>query len=271
MAISSGDDLKHAAIFSGPQHPQVPNAPRVALAMRTTDRRRCVMPATENYVRATVAALVQQGVTDWHLQLSKRADAEWVGHELGDLCARLRVRVPEHDLSPNATALAALGAVDLDTADWVLLLEDDLAFCRDFVPSVRRWLGHHAMTTRNVYRFFGFHAPVSKHAPAFEHSLDNLCGSQTIALRCEDARDFVAWGVANLATWREPAQADPGMAFDKFVAAWALGRWSGRPGMLSWPFFVDHVGVESSLHKVTGLAMNHQAFAGSHWAYEPGL
>lgn len=242
--------------------------PRLALIMRSSDRRRAERPVRDNYVRRTVAKLVGQGVSDLLIHVSKVTDGSWIATELGpDLLDKVRVVVPDHNLSPNATALAGLAAVDLEAVEWVVLLEDDLDFCRDFVPSVQRWLMKYGRADRNVFRFFGFFAPPNKSVRAFDHPLSKLRASQAIALRREDAKDFLAWGRENLPTWRGrgPLAAKPGIAFDKFVAAWAQSRWPGRPGVLSWPFFVDHIGAQSSLHVIGG--MNHAGFAGRHWSF----
>lgn len=242
--------------------------PTVALAMRTTDRRRADTRSRKNYVKGTVGALAAQGVTGLFLQGSRTTDGPWLRDELGALVSSVELLPTEVDRRPNATGVAALEAALARTdADWVLLLEDDLAFCRDFVPSVRRWLAKHARADRNVFRFWGFERPGHNRTHAFEHTLEKLRASQAIALRRADATDFVAWAATHGLTWRRPGKADPTVAFDKFVAAWALGRWPRRPGVSSWPHFVDHVGDQSSIHKIGGL--NHAGFAGSRWSYPP--
>jgi hypothetical protein len=249
--------------------PEIEALPRVVLTMRTTDRRTGRTPSKDNYLKRTIAQMVDQGIASGlHLAVSKIADNDWVARELGPSLSGIDLIPATRDRSANETALDALAAVDLDRCDWVVMLEDDLAFCKAFVPSVQRWLQRHTRPDRNVYRFFGFHAPARRRVEAFEHPLDKLRASQAIALRSEDARDFLEWARAHLATWRGvgPARhADPGVAFDKLVAAWSLARWPKRPGVLSWPFFVDHVGTESSLHRIG--ATNHEGFAGRTWSY----
>ena len=51
------------------------------------------------------------------------------------------------------------------------------------------------------------------------------------------------------------------------MAAWALHRWPGVPGVLSHPFFVKHVGLVSSIHPAA--AHMDQLFAGERWAFQP--
>jgi hypothetical protein len=252
--------------------PPEPVLPRVTLLMETTDRRRSLRRAQTNYVKGTVTQLVQQGVTGLRLQLSKVHDTAWIQQELGpDLLAKVQIQPTAVDLSRNATAIAALASVDLESTDWVLLLEDDLRFCKDFVPSVQRWLQAYGRPDRHLFRFWGFHgfrAPTKRMVSAFDHPIDaKMSAAQAIAWRSVDARDFVQWAHVHLPSWRGygPGKPNPGIAFDKFVAAWAIARWPGVPGVLSWPFFVDHIGAQSSIHTYGG--MNHAGFAGTSWSF----
>lgn len=252
--------LPEAVAGEPEQEPSAAPAPlRVAIVMRTTERPK------ENYLKRTIAALVDQGVSGVRVQCSKVTDAAWVQHELGPLADSIVLMPADRDLSPNATGLAALASVDFDACDWVLLLEDDLQFCKRFVPSVQRWLSTHARADRNVFRFWGFHRPPNQRVHAFDHPLPQMAASQAVALRRDDARDFLAWATANLTTWRLPGKADPGVAFDKLIAAWSLARWPNRPGVLSWPFFVDHIGRHSSIHDRGGMG---PGFAGRQWTFE---
>jgi hypothetical protein len=92
-------------------------------------------------------------------------------------------------------------------------------------------------------------------------------------LRAEDARDFLAWGTAHLDTWRAEAPwgasaADPRIAFDKLLAVWALTRWPNEPCLMSHPYFVKHIGLESSIH---GRGQRNDAlFGGYQYRYDIG-
>ena len=237
--------------------------PTVALTMRTANRGR------DNYLGATVKRLLGQGLDPKALWVcATDPNVRWIERELP---ASITPIVPSSRLTGNANGLAQVRAVVNEPYDWVLMLEDDLVFCADFVGSVRRWLKAHARTDRHVYQFFGFARPPKPNIHAYDVPLKQLRASQAIALRMTDARDFLAWGDANLKTWRSHTPwgstgGDPNVGFDKFVAAWALTRWPNTPGMMSHPHFVKHIGIKSSLH-ARGV-VNDAYFAGERWRYE---
>lgn len=235
---------------------------RVAITMRTANR-----APHPNYVGGTIRRLVEQGVDPASIHLCVTApDTAWLDRELGDLAVTRHV--PAATLSPNQNGLEQIRVLDPLAYDWVLLLEDDLAFCADFVGSVERWLRAAARPTRNVYRLFSFRVrpPSSRKVAAYDWPLKNMCGTQAVLLRMADAQDFLVWADANLETWGG-FRGNAKIAFDKLMAAWALHQWPDRPGVLSHPFFVKHVGLVSSIHP----AASHmdQLFAGPRWAFRP--
>lgn len=239
--------------------------PRLALTIRTADR----TPAP-NYVGATVRELVAQGVDPAGLHVCVTApEIGWLMRELAG--APVTLHVPARRLSPNENGLALIRVLEASRYDWVVLLEDDLGFCADFVGSVQRWLVDHARVDRHVYQFFGFAGPPSKTVAAYDVPLRKLRASQAIALRMEEALDFLAWGDARLPTWsyRAPRWSPLGdvpVAWDKFIAEWSLTRWPGTPGLMSHPHFVRHVGMGGSLHGRT--VANDRLFAGRAWRYQ---
>jgi len=237
-------------------------APRIALTMRTANR-----APHPNYVGGTVRRLVEQGIDPASIHLCVTApDTAWLDAELGGLAVTRHV--PSAKLSPNQNGLEQIRVLDPLAYDWVLLLEDDLAFCADFLGSVERWLRVANRTDRNVYRLFTFRVrpPSSKRTVVYDWPLKNMCGTQAVLLRMADAQDFLGWADANLETWGG-FRGNAKIAFDKLMAAWALHRWPDRPGVLSHPFFVKHVGLVSSIHP--SAAHMDQLFAGAKWTFRP--
>lgn len=240
---------------------------KLAVAMRTTDR-----SPKPNYLRKTLVDYERAGgdIASLHLCLSW-PHLDWLNTELHGL-PRPVIHQPSRRRSANENGLACVEAAVADNADMVLLLEDDLAFCADFLGSLSRWLDRHARPDRHVYRCFGFTNPKKK-ADAYDWPLDGLRGSQAIVLWQDDANDFLAWGQAHAKTWvplapwgrKFPHVTDPGVAFDKFVATWALLKWPKVPGVMSCPYFVKHIGDASTLHSYG--ARNDRPFAGSEWSY----
>lgn len=236
--------------------------PRIAVTMRTADR-----SPHPNYVGGTVARLVAQGMDPADLHLCPTApELGWLERELYGLPVTLHT--PETRRTPNENGLAQIRVLDPTRYDWVLLLEDDLGFCADFLGSVQRWLLKANRPDRNVYRLFTFRnrPPASRKVFAYDWPLKNMCGTQAVLLRMADALDFLEWGDKNLETWGG-FRGNPRIAFDKLMAAWALARWPGRPGVLSHPMFVQHVGDVSSLHPAA-IRMDSQ-FAGPRWRFAP--
>ncbi len=236
-------------------------------AFRSTDRGVLSKP---NYLRGTMERLLAQSTTParMHVHVSKPSDGRWVQRELAGLDAsRFDVVVPAEEISPNLTGISALeqALAAPEAYAWIVLMEDDITFCADFHGSVARWLTRYARPDRNVYRFYGFFQPKvdRRRAPeAFDHNLEQLRASQIVALRRADAVDFASWSRYNL---HRMSSGRSKVAFDKLIASWALARWPRRPGVLSWPFFVDHIGTQSSIHP-RGFT-DHRFFAGTVWTY----
>jgi hypothetical protein len=240
----------------------VPTLPRIALTMRTADR-----SPKPNYVGGTVKRLLAQGLDPTSIHLcATDPNVAWLDAELRG--AAVTQHVPAQRLTPNQNGLAQIRVLDPASADWVLLLEDDLGFCADFLGSVQRWIVKAARPDRHVYRLFGFRLtpPRTGRVVAYDWTLTGLCGSQAVLLRMADAQDFLAWADANLETWGG-FRGNAKIAFDKLLASWALYRWPGQPGVVSHPLFVQHIGLKSSLHP-RAVGMDH-LFAGARWRFAP--
>ncbi len=236
---------------------------RIAVTIRTADR-----SPNKNYLGATVRQLVAQGVPvdDLHIAATD-PNIDWLARELDGLL--VRVDVPALRRTPNENGLAQIDAVNPHRFDWVLLLEDDLEFCADFLGSVERWLIRYERPDRHVYRFFGFNVPTKPKA-AYDVRLERIRASQAQALRMADALDFLAWGREHLHDWPRQttwgrAYTDTWRGFDKLVASWALTRWPNQPALASHPQFVRHVGMQSSIHART--AWNDGHFGGRDYSF----
>jgi SAM-dependent methyltransferase len=235
--------------------------PRIAITMRTADR-----TPKPNYLGGTIRRLVAQGLDPALIHVcASHPDVAWLAREVPQ--AAVTLHVPPRPLSPNENGLAQIRVLDPAAFDWVLLLEDDLAFCADFVGSVQRWLAAWARPDRHLYRLFGFRlrTPSRPQAAYDDWTADRFAGSQAVLLRMADAGDFLAWSDANLLTWGG-FRGNARIAFDKLLASWAQARWPRVPFVVSHPLFVQHVGDISSLHPRA--ARNDALFAGSTWRYQ---
>lgn len=236
---------------------------RILFTMRTADR-----APKPNYLRATIESLRRQGMRgpDIHV-FATRPDIGWMKRQMPD--STVQVHVPRYRLTANENGLAPIALLDTIDADWIVLSEDDLEWCADPLGSMARWLEMYATPDVLIYRFFAFDrlTPVSKHAATAP--LREQKGSQAVALRAADAKRFADWALAHPLDWRPasaPFQDRPNDGFDKLLGYWAL---QDRPlvttGLVSQPFFVKHLGVQSSLHG-RGIQRDAQ-FIGAEQAY----
>lgn len=232
---------------------------KLLFTMRTADR-----SPKKNYLGATIASLKASGVhgSDVHV-FATSPDLEWLMYEPHDPVCLYPPMVRRH---ANENGIAPIALLDKIDADWIILSEDDLLWCSDPIGSMSRWLETYATPDVLVYRFFAFDklTPVSAHAATAP--LREMKGSQAVALRAEDARRFAAWAKAHPLDWRPksaPFQHRPHDGFDKLLGYWALqDRPEVTTGLMSRPFFVRHIGTESSLHS-RGVRMDAQ-FIGEH-------
>ena len=220
--------------------------PEVLFTMRTANRAPKV-----NYLTRTVQSLWSGGVASDQIHVFPTdPDVSWMPDLPG-----VHVHVPPCRLTPNRNGIAPIALLDTIDANWIVLSEDDLEWCDDPINTMSRWLKDHARPDVLVYRFFAFDRPLVKRGshvaevPLREHK-----GSQVIALRSDDARRFEAWALGHPKDWRPkgaPFQDQPHTGFDKLVGYWALqDRPAVEIGLVSQPFFVRHIGVESSLHRI---------------------
>ncbi len=218
--------------------------PSLLFTIRTANR-----APKPNYLAQTIASLRAGGVTPEQVHVFPTdPDVSWMPDLPG-----VTVHLPTARRTPNMNGLAPIALLDTIRTDWIILSEDDLAWCHNPLDTMARWLEDYARPSVLVYRFFAFDRldPVGPHvssAPLREQK-----GSQVIALRAAEAQRLAAWATAHPTTWRPrcaPFQDHPHTGFDKLVGYWALQEpQAATVGLVSRPFFVRHIGIESSLHR----------------------
>ena len=232
---------------------------KILFTMRTADR-----SPKPNYLAATLRSLTIGGMKGKHIHVFQTAPGfDWsLSH------AFVHYHVPVTRLTANQNGLAPIALLDQFEADWIVLSEDDLEWCHDPIGSMSRWLEAHATPEVLIYRFFAFDKllPVGPHVA--KAPLREMKGSQAVALRADDARRFARWALEHPLDWRPkgaPFQHRPHDGFDKLLGYWALQDRPSVPyGLVSRPFFVKHLGVQSSLH-ARGLRMDAQFIGEASW------
>lgn len=169
--------------------------------------------------------------------------------------------------SRNANALECLRIGIASQAPWILFVEDDVDFCRDFLGSVDRWLARHARRDRHLYSFA---TPYKGVCQAWEQGLTswdfparNFYGNQALAFSRSDAISAENYIRRRLPTW------DTGQGFDLLLKEWALGSFRCEFFLSSVPSFVQHMGQESSIHFGRFHAVS--GWAGRDWSYASSM
>lgn len=226
--------------------------------IRTVDRQ-------QNYLRETLAdferSLAGHPPIPYELHLfdSGSPDPTWLDGLPGIH------HFPAQKLTPNQNAVALMRGVAEVECDWVLFLEDDIAFCDDFLGSVDRWLTEHATPGRRVYSFYTpYHEVLRSYergGTAWDYGINKFYGTQCIAMRREDALS-AADGVGKIAaSWKSSK------GYDLLIKQWAMDRWPGiRDFLASVPSFVQHTGTESSIS--SGRFHSCDSFQGPDWSYK---
>ena len=224
---------------------------RLQVGMTVADR----SPRT-NYARATLDALLEQGIQADHLHVFASApDVEWLGSDEG-----LTLHVPRRALTRNENGLALLRGVP--PCDWVLHLEDDVVFCEDFLGSVARWLARYACD-RKVYTFCVMRGHPTVDCEAWDQP-QNAWGCMVVAMRWRRVQELADWVEQRLPGWRE-GQSD---GWRKSGFDMMLRQWAGEPFLASNPSFAQHVGRESLTHAFRNRPfIKSPFFAGPDWSY----
>lgn len=248
---------------------------RIAVTMRTANRAsgdRNLPAGRPNYLARTIRNLAASGmdVSQLHVFVTE-PDASWVRDETD---APIVVHAPDVTRTPNQNGLAQVSVLDTVDADWLLMLEDDLEFCADFLGSVQRWVEAHQTPDVRIYRFFAFRSPLETLESSYrfpitrENGSNGMVGSQAVLLRAADARAMVAWHRACRGAWRpsdDPMRKESERGFDKLIGYW--GASVGQTySLVSRPFFVRHIGQHSSLALRTFGDLNNHLFSRDAWA-----
>lgn len=202
----------------------------VRIVMTTADR-----GAAHNYLAETLRLLgAQAAAVDL---FPTDPDVRWIGQTPGP------IHVPTRTLTRIENGGRAL--LDAPPCDWVVHLEDDVRPCRDFLPSVARFLDRFERPDRKLVLLWSRDRyPGRSSAP--DHPIDLLFGAVAVAMRRADALALGAWALEHAPTWRTGEARLRG--FDKMMAAWHRARYPYIKALTAArPSLVQHVGRTSSL------------------------
>lgn len=177
----------------------------------------------------------------------------------------------EVKLAPNVNVGRALvfgGQLDVD---WVLFLEDDIEFCKNFLDGVAWWLGHYAGTK---HRLFTFYTPYREilteynkilecsnniNVSTWEYPVDKFYGTQAFAVRPREAQSIGEY-LVNLPY--------PTSGYDIEIQNWAKANPIQKEPenfLSSVPCFVQHIGEQSVLFNDPKRFHQTSGFIGKDW------
>ncbi len=214
----------------------------------------------QTYLGDTVRDLIDKGVPRDMLHLfPTHPDTDWIDAQVPSPFHVHRPDVPYHR---NANGLRQVSVLDHVEADWLLMLEDDVRVCQDFLGSVERWIADYERPDVGFYRLLTLgksrtdptHGNPSGSVGAGARLWSNweVRGAQAVLMRAEMAREFCAWGSANREHFRPtmaPFQTRREDGFDKMLGYWLRDTRPGSCHVVAMPNLVLHVGRVSSLHK----------------------
>jgi len=227
---------------------------KIVISMCTVDR------PGKTYLGDTVRDLIEKGVPASAIHLFPTTpDVAWLDAQLRSLA--IQRHVPDVPCHRNANGLRQVSVLDHVDADWLLMLEDDIRVCQDFLGSVERWVADHARPEVPFYRLLTLGASRSDPVYGTPKGLAKdgaqawsnweVRGAQAVLIRADLAREFHAWGSTNREHFRPkmaPYQTRWADGFDKMIGYWARETRPGSTHMVAMPNLVLHVGVVSSLH-----------------------
>lgn len=142
--------------------------------------------------------------------------------------------------TPNQNAMEQLRVGIKSGHEWLILMEDDLSFIADFDESVRLWLRDCEGSDSLCYPLAAAYKQVREQKGiAWKYPVELFYGTQAVAIRQAQAKSLLAF--------IEAIPKIPSKGFDMLIKQWAEAN-KAKHFLTPVPSFVQHVGVESSLH-----------------------
>jgi hypothetical protein len=157
-------------------------------------------------------------------------------------------------------------------AEWVIFIEDDVAFIKHFVDAVADWLDDHATEQCRIYAFGaacipnrpadhqdGTQHPVNQARGEWEYPARTFMGTQCIGFRQADTIAIID-GLTHYHPFNKTKH-----GYDCELRRWAEKTWGSCLVRCTAPSFVQHVGSESAIH--SGRMHTYPSWPGPDWTY----
>lgn len=234
---------------------------RFSIAIKTANR-----APKRNYLLQTLHNLQRSGafmspylVGNLHLVVTDEED--WLGSDLV-LPSFVVVHFPQKRRTLHQNAATAIReAAGEKAATHVLVLEDDLDFCADFLGSVSRWLN----TVQRGKAMYVLGANYNQ----VEEAYNRGANSWRYPVRAFYGAQALVWErpvAERLAQWLGPNPSHKGITdhgHDLLLQDWGEGEGADH-FLASVPSFVQHIGVESGIGNRT---FRFTSWPGPSWAY----
>jgi glycosyltransferase involved in cell wall biosynthesis len=179
------------------------------------------------------------------------------------LTARAKLRfdsAPKRTL--HQTAAVAIRSASEAAARWVLVLEDDIDVCDDFLESVAAWLEQHATSRHRMYAFGASYSPQIRLAnnagrTIWPYHIPQFYGAQALAWAREDAQQLAEW-LGDDPSYKGNRDAHHDILLQQWGQGLGLTHFAA-----SVPSFVQHIGTESTLDNDPFVF----PWPGSEWSY----
>jgi hypothetical protein len=163
----------------------------------------------------------------------------------------LRHQVDHAKRSMHQNAQRCIDLASSGTADFALVLEDDIDVCRNFLESVVAWLGDHELSTPMMYVFGANYAQIAVEAKKgirfWNYPCDSFYGALACGWSAPVARDLARWLGPDPFYKKKDGEEVRTHGHDLL-----LGRWGSflklHHFLAAAPNFVQHIGAESSLN-----------------------
>jgi len=221
----------------------------------------------ENYLAQTLASLDRGGVFRSaipHVVHLCDGGSRERSHRLDAKAYPATVHLGRLGQSAMQTAMDCL-RVGIDSgADWIIVCEDDIVVCRNFLESVDAWLSNHA-GEYSLYSFYGAYREIlhayKRGGSAIELGIRSFYGTQCWVVTPDNAESILRYAAT------DPYWSQQTTCWDLMLKDWSQAVYPTREYFLfSAPCFVDHIGRKSALGND---AQFHQAqsWQGPEWSY----
>ena len=246
------------------------------ITMRCIDR-----SPKENYIHTTMKSLIKSGLFEsdipfeFHLFDGKANSSTEYLDQYKSL-KNLYVHKTENEITKNENWLRSVKFVDSIDCDYVIQLEDDLLFCKNWLESINEYIEKHKYLIRNnpMVSFYSAYKEIErrtiKKKDSWRQEYWKFYGTQCVLFKKDTALEVVNHienGIKNFDTYpfkirkRENAGGMKAACIDLWLQEWGTNTYSKKHFIISCPSFVQHIGIAENKH------LHQSHFLGENWSY----